>query len=202
MNRPLLALALILATTTAHAASFPVKSITMIVPFPPGGSSDMVARIMGPKVNERLGQSVVIDNRAGATGAIGATMVKRAPADGHTILVASIGVYAINPFLQKGLQYDPAKDFDLLTVAVRAPNVLVMNPAMPAKNVQEFVGYLKKMPARVTFASSGRGLVGSSDGRIVLAAHRHQRSARPLQGRRAGDHRSARRTRRCVVPEH
>ncbi len=160
MNRPLLALSLILATTTAQAASFPVKPITMVVPFPPGGSSDMVARIVGPKVSERLGQSVVIDNRAGATGAIGATLVKRAPADGHTILVASIGVYAINPFLQKGLQYDPAKDFDLLTVAVRAPNVLVMNPAMPAKNVQEFVGYLKKLPARVTFASSG---AGSSD---------------------------------------
>ena len=87
-------------------------------------------------------------------------MVKRAPADGYTVLIASIGVYAINPFLQKGLQYDPVKDFDHLTVAVRAPNVLVMNPAMPAKNVQEFVNYLKKMPGKVTFASSG---AGSSD---------------------------------------
>ena len=160
MNRTFAALAAVLAISSAHAAGFPEKSVTMIVPFPPGGSSDMVARLIGPKVSDRLGQPVVIDNRPGATGAIGATMVKRAPADGYTILVASIGVYATNPFLQKGLQYDPAKDFDLLTVAVRAPNVLVMNPAMPAKTINEFIGYLKRMPAKVTFASSG---VGSSD---------------------------------------
>ena len=149
-----------LAATAVHAAGYPEKAVTMIVPYPAGGSSDMVARIMSAKVNERLGQPVVIDNRAGANGAIGATMVKRAAADGYTMLVAAIGVYAINPFLQKGLQYDPVKDFDLLTLAVRAPNVLVMNPAMPAKNVSEFIGYLKKLPGKVTFASSG---AGSSD---------------------------------------
>jgi tripartite-type tricarboxylate transporter receptor subunit TctC len=160
MKRVFGALAVVLAIGTAHAAGFPEKSISFIVPFPAGGSSDMVARIVGPKVAERLKQPVVIDNRPGATGAIGATVVKRAPPDGYTVLVASIGVYAINPFLQKGLEYDPVKDFDTLTVAVRAPNVLVMNPAMPAKNVNEFVGYLKRMPARVTFASSG---AGSSD---------------------------------------
>jgi tripartite-type tricarboxylate transporter receptor subunit TctC len=160
MKTLLATIALALTGVTGHAATWPQKPITMIVPFPAGGSSDMVARILGPKVNEKLGQPVVIDNRPGATGAIGATIVKRAPADGYMLLVASIGVYAINPFLQKGLQYDPAKDFDLLTVAVRAPNVLVMNPAMPAKNLQEFVGYLKKMPGKVTFASSG---AGSSD---------------------------------------
>jgi tripartite-type tricarboxylate transporter receptor subunit TctC len=156
--------ALVLATTSfaGHTATpaYPQKPITAVVPFPAGGSTDMVARVVGPNVNQKLGQPFIIDNRPGATGAIGATMVKRAPADGYTILIASIGVYAINPFLQKGLQYDPAKDFDLLTVAVRAPNVLVMNPAMPAKNVQEFVTYLKKMPGKVTFASSG---AGSSD---------------------------------------
>src|SRR5689334_1129230 len=160
MKKMLAGIALAVVAGAAQSASFPVKPITIVVPFPPGGSTDMVARIVGPKMNERLGQPVIIDNRPGATGAIGATMVKRAPADGHTLLVASIGVYAINPFLQKGLQYDPAKDFDLLTVAVRAPNVLVMNPAMPARNVGEFVGYLKKLPGKVTFASSG---AGSSD---------------------------------------
>ena len=150
------------AAISGYAAtpSYPQKAITAVVPFPAGGSSDMVARVIGPAVNQKLGQPFVIDNRPGATGAIGAAMVKRAPPDGHTVLIASIGVYAINPFLQKGLQYDPAKDFDLLTVAVRAPNVLVMNPALPAKTVQEFVSYLKKMPGKVTFASSG---AGSSD---------------------------------------
>ena len=162
MKRLFGALALAAASFAAHAATpaYPQKPIVAVVPFPAGGSSDMVARVIGPAVSQKLGQPFVIDNRSGATGAIGATLVKRAPADGYTILIASIGVYAINPFLQKGLQYDPAKDFDLLSVAVRAPNVLVMNPAMPAKNVQEFASYLKKMPGKVTFASSG---AGSSD---------------------------------------
>jgi tripartite-type tricarboxylate transporter receptor subunit TctC len=162
MNRFIAAGALAAVTLTGYAATpdYPAKPITAVVPFPAGGSSDMVARVMGPSVSQKLGQPFVIDNRSGATGAIGAGIVKRAPADGYTLLIASIGVYAINPFLQKGLPYDPAKDFDLLTVAVRAPNVLVMNPAMPAKNVQEFIGHLKKIPGKVTFASSG---AGSSD---------------------------------------
>ena len=154
------ACALASCTAVAHAATFPQKPITAVVPFPAGGSADMVARVIGPTMTQKLGQPLVIDNRAGATGAIGAGIVKRAPPDGYTILIASIGVYAINPFLQKGLQYDPAKDFDLLTVAVRAPNVLVVNPAMPAKDVQELIRYMKKMPGKETFATSG---AGSSD---------------------------------------
>jgi tripartite-type tricarboxylate transporter receptor subunit TctC len=162
MKGAIAAVALATAAMSGHAAtqSYPQKAITAVVPFPAGGSSDMVARVIGPSVNQKLGQPFVIDNRSGATGAIGAALVKNAKPDGHTILIASIGVYAINPFLQKGLQYDPARDFDLLSVAVRAPNVLVMNPALPAKTVQEFVSYLKKMPGKVTFASSG---AGSSD---------------------------------------
>ena len=141
-------------------AAYPDKAITIVVPFPPGGSTDTVARAIGPKLNASLGQAFVVDNKPGATGAIGATAVKRAAPDGYTLLVASIGVYATNPWLQKGLQYDPAKDFDLLTVAVRAPNVLVVHPSVPAKNMAEFVDYLKKNPDKVSFASSG---AGSSD---------------------------------------
>jgi tripartite-type tricarboxylate transporter receptor subunit TctC len=141
VNRFIAAAAVAALSFAAHAATpnYPQKPITAVVPFPAGGSSDMVARVVGSSVSQKLGQPFVIGNGSGATGAIGAGIVKRAPADGYTILIASIGVYAINPFLQKGLPYDPAKDFDLLTVAVRAPNVLVMNPAMPAKNVQEFL---------------------------------------------------------------
>jgi len=159
MTRTLFAL-LLLVPFAVHAAVSSQKPLTIIVPFPPGGSSDMTARIMAPKMGEKLGQTVIIDNRGGANGAIGATMAKRAAPDGHTILVGSIGVYAINPALQKNLQYDPMKDFDLLTLAVRAPNVLVVSPAMPAKGLADLVGYLKKMPGKVTFASSG---AGSSD---------------------------------------
>nr|WP_261634727.1 tripartite tricarboxylate transporter substrate binding protein [Cupriavidus gilardii] len=144
----------------ADAAEWPTKPVQVIVPFPPGGSSDTIARMLTAPLNEKLGQPFVIENRPGATGAIGAAMVKRAAADGYTILVASIGVYAVNPFLQKNLPYDPAKDFDLLTVAVRAPNVLVATPSFPVRNVQELIKNMKSNPGKVSFASSG---AGSSD---------------------------------------
>lgn len=147
------------AAAPANAA-YPEKPVTIVVPFPPGGSTDTIARTLATRLNALLGQPFVVENQPGATGAIGATRVKRAPADGYTILVASIGVYATNPFLQKGLQYDPARDFDLLTVAVRAPNVLVAHPSVPAKSVAELIDYLKKNPDKVSFASSG---AGSSD---------------------------------------
>ncbi len=138
-------------------AQYPDKAITAIVPFPPGGSTDSVARAIAPKMASTLGQNVIVDNKPGATGAIGASFVARAKPDGYTFLVASIGVFATNPFLQKNLPYDPAKDFDLLTVAVRAPNVLVANPNFPANNIAELLAYLKKNPDKVTFANSGSG---------------------------------------------
>ncbi|WP_011299841.1 Bug family tripartite tricarboxylate transporter substrate binding protein [Cupriavidus necator] len=147
-------------TATAASPAWPQKPVSVVVPFPAGGSTDTIARMLAVPLNEKLGQPFVIDNRPGATGAIGATFVKRAPADGYTMMVASIGVYAVNPFLQKNLGYDPAKDFDLLTVAVRAPNVLVANPNFPAKTLQELVSYMKKNPGKVSFATSG---AGSSD---------------------------------------
>lgn len=158
----LAAVAALTFSTPAGAAAqdWPQRPVSVVVPFPPGGSSDAIARMLTVPLNEKLGQPFVIDNRPGATGAIGATYVKRAPADGYTMMVASIGVYAVNPFLQKNLAYDPAKDFDLLTVAVRAPNVLVANPQFPANTLAELVAYMKKNPGKVSFASSG---AGSSD---------------------------------------
>ena len=141
-------------------AAYPEKPVTIIVPFPPGGSTDMVARAIAPHLQAKLGQPFVVDNRAGATGAIGATAVKNAAPDGYTFLVASIGVYAVNPFIQKKLAYDPVKDLDPITVAVRAPNVLVTRPDFPAASVAEFVALLKKQPEKITFATSG---AGSSD---------------------------------------
>ncbi|HAK92740.1 Bug family tripartite tricarboxylate transporter substrate binding protein [Massilia timonae] len=144
----------------AQAAPFPSKAITAVVPFPSGGSTDAIARAIGPKISATLGQPWVVDNRPGATGAIGAGYVKRAAPDGHTLMVASIAVYSVNPLLQKRLPYDPSKDFDLLTVAVQAPNVLVTNGTVPANTVGDFIAYLKKHPGKVTFATSG---AGSSD---------------------------------------
>jgi tripartite-type tricarboxylate transporter receptor subunit TctC len=164
MRKLLSALAIgAIATVAAQApalAAFPEKPVTIVVPFPPGGSTDTIARTMANSMTKSLGQTFVVENQPGATGAIGAARVKRAAPDGYTILVASIGVFATNPFLQKGLQYDPMKDFDLMMVAVRAPNVLVANPSVPANSVAELVEYLKKNPDKVSFASSG---AGSSD---------------------------------------
>jgi tripartite-type tricarboxylate transporter receptor subunit TctC len=146
--------------SAAHAAGYPERTVTIVVPFPPGGASDNTARVVAQKLAERLGQTVIVDNRGGANGAIGATAVKLAKPDGYTLMIGSIGVYAINAALFKDLRYDPQKDFDLLSLLVRTPNVLVANPDFPAKTVRELIDYLKKNPDKVTFASSG---TGSSD---------------------------------------
>jgi tripartite-type tricarboxylate transporter receptor subunit TctC len=130
------------------------------VPFPPGGASDITARLVTTKLAERLKQTVVIDNRAGANGSLGAQAMRQAPPDGYTLLVGSIGVFAINPALYKKLRYDPLRDFDLLSQVVRTPNVLVAAPSFPANSVGELIAQLKKTPGKVTFASSG---TGSSD---------------------------------------
>ena len=154
-----LALAACLASLAA-AAQYPTRPITIVVPFTPGGSSDITARNIGQKLSELLGQSVIIDNKPGANGSIGATYVAKAPADGYTLFVGSIGVFAINPVLYKDLAYEPRRDFDLLSVVVRTPNALVATASFPPNTVAEFIDYLKKNPDRVSFASSG---TGSSD---------------------------------------
>lgn len=156
----ILAFVLTALASLSAQAEYPDRALTVIVPFPPGGASDMTARLLTKKLAERVGQSVVVDNRGGANGAIGAVALKQAKPDGYTFLVGSIGVFGINPALFKDLRYNPLEDFDLLSVAVRTPNVLVVNPAFPANTVAELVEYLKKNPDKVTFASSG---TGSSD---------------------------------------
>jgi tripartite-type tricarboxylate transporter receptor subunit TctC len=144
----------------AHAAGYPSKTVTVVVPFPAGGSSDMVGRMLAQKLGEKLGGTFVVENKPGATGAIGAAFVKNAPADGHTLLVSSLAVFVVNPHLQKTLPYDPGRDFDLISVAVQAPNVLVANPKVPVNGVADVIAHLRKNPGMVSFASSG---AGSSD---------------------------------------
>lgn len=147
-------------STASFAAGFPDRPVTVVVPFPAGGASDSTARFLTPKMSEVLGQPVVVDNRPGANGGAGAAHVAKSPPDGYTLLVGSIGVFSINPALFPNLPYSPQKDMDLLTQAVRTPNVLVTSPNFPANTVQELVEYMKKNPNKVTFASSG---IGSSD---------------------------------------
>ena len=147
-------------TVSAFAAGYPEKTVTIVVPFPPGGSTDAIARIVANKLPDKLGGTWVIDNKAGATGTIGAALVKRAPADGYTLFLSSLGPFVIAPHLYKGVQYDALKDFDPITVLVQAPNVLCVPASSPIKNVGDMLAALKKSPGKVSFASSG---AGSSD---------------------------------------
>lgn len=141
----------------AHAAGYPDKPVTLVVPFPPGGSTDMIARTLGAKLQEKLGATFIVENKAGATGTLGAAQVKRAAADGYTLLVSSLGPLVIAPHLIKNVAYDALKDFDLLTVAVQAPNVLLVPASSPYKSVAELVAAAKRQPEQLTFASSGNG---------------------------------------------
>jgi tripartite-type tricarboxylate transporter receptor subunit TctC len=157
MKKVLLGAVLALSAAFSAFAGYPDKPVTLVVPFPPGGSTDYIARAIAPKLQEKLGGSFIVDNKAGATGTIGAAYVKRAPADGYTLFVSSLGPFVITPHLIKSSQYDPLKDFDLLTVAVQAPNVLVVPAASPYKSVADVVAELKKNPRKMSFASSGNG---------------------------------------------
>jgi tripartite-type tricarboxylate transporter receptor subunit TctC len=157
MKKTLLGLALALGVAAGALAAYPDKPVTIVVPFPPGGSTDSIARVIGQKLSEKLGQSFVIDNKAGATGTIGAAFVKRAAPDGYTLFVSSLGPFVIAPHLIKGVQYDALRDLDPITVAVQAPNVLVVPAASPYKTVADLLAGLKKTPGKVSFASSGNG---------------------------------------------
>jgi len=150
----------LLGTNLAYAETFPTQPVTIIVPFVPGGSSDITARSVMPGMQKRLGQTFVAENKPGANSAIGAQALARATPDGHTMMVGSIGTFSINEALYKELSYNPSKDFIYLTQAVRNPNILVAPPSFPANTVAELIEYAKQNPGKVSYASSG---TGSSD---------------------------------------
>jgi len=156
MKKTLITLALTLGMSTA-AMAWPDKTVNVVVPFPPGGSTDTIARTLANVMQAKSGQTFIVDNRAGATGTIGANHVARSAPDGHTILVASLGPYVIAPHLLKNVPYDALKDFDYLTVAVQAPNVLVVPAASANKSVADLIADLKANPGKMAFASSGNG---------------------------------------------
>jgi len=145
------------AAAGVQAQAWPQKPVTLIVPFPPGGSTDNIARTLGSKLQEALGGTFIVDNKAGATGTIGAGLVKRAPPDGYTLFVSSLGPFVIAPHLIKNAPYDALKDFDYITVAVQAPNVLAVPANSPHKTLADVIAYHKANPGKMTLASAGNG---------------------------------------------
>jgi tripartite-type tricarboxylate transporter receptor subunit TctC len=157
MVRLLLALGCALLPAHSYAQVFPSRPLRIVVPFAPGGSTDIFARLIAERLAAPLGQPVVVENRAGASGNIGAEAVAKAPADGYTILMATTGVMAINNALFKSMTYDAAKDFEPVIFIASITNVLAVPVDLPAKNVAELIALAKKEEGKLTFASSGAG---------------------------------------------
>ena len=152
----ILVLALTLATTVS-AQGYPSKPIRFVVPYAPGGNTDILARLLGQKLSEAWGQQVIIDNRPGAAGTVGAELVARAPADGYTLIMGSFGNIIVANSLYKNLKYDPFRDFASIALVSLPPGILVENPAVPAQNVRELIAYAKSNPGRLNYGSPGSG---------------------------------------------
>ena len=157
-NRIMRALLLAAAIAThAAAQQYPTKAIRMIVPFPPGGPNDILGRVIAQRLSEQLGQQVVIDNRGGAGGLIGAEIAARAAPDGYTLLFGGTATLAINPGLHKKLPYDPLRDFAAVSLVGTAPSMLVVHPSLPVKTVKDLIALAKAKPGQLNFASAGVG---------------------------------------------
>ena len=152
------------------AAGYPDKPIRLVVPFPPGGPTDMVARPLAEFLGKRLKQQIIVDNRGGAGGAIGAEAVAKAPADGYTLLMATVGTQAINATLFKKLGYDPVKDFTPISLVAAAPVALVANPSVPVNSVADLIALAKAKPGTLNFGSAGNGTPGHLTGEMFRAA--------------------------------
>ena len=152
-------LVFLLALAWAHVATaaYPDRPFKLIVPFAPGGGNDTVARLVSERLGSELGQPVIVDNRPGAGGVIGAEAAARAPADGYTLFLGGVGSHAINPNLHKDLSYDPIKDFAPITLVASAPLILVVHPSVPANSVKELVALAKAQPGKLNYASNGNG---------------------------------------------
>ncbi|CAN7385131.1 tripartite tricarboxylate transporter substrate binding protein [Pseudorhodoferax sp. LjRoot39] len=150
--------------------AYPSKPITLVVPFPPGGSADTVGRLMGQQLSEVLGQPVIIDNRPGAGTAIAAGLVAKAQPDGHTLLISSGSTFTANPAIRTNLPYDAVKSFDPIAVVARIPLIVLANTSVPVNNVKEFVAALRATPDKYAYASFGSGSTSHFMGEIVLRA--------------------------------
>jgi tripartite-type tricarboxylate transporter receptor subunit TctC len=159
-----------LGAAAASAQDYPSRPITLLVPFPPGGSTTIVARIVADRMSEALGQSIVIDNRGGAGGTVGSRAVAKSPADGYTILLGYTGTLAIGPTLYGNAGYDPRTDFAPIGRIGTAPNTLVVHPSLPVHSVAELIGYAKANPGKLNYGSAGIGTVSHVCGEYFATA--------------------------------
>jgi tripartite-type tricarboxylate transporter receptor subunit TctC len=173
--------ALALAAGLAHAQDYPNKPIRMIVPYPPGGGTDVVARIVNEKLSLELGQSIVIDNKGGAGGSVGTEIASKAPPDGYTILL-TLSSHTINPKLFPKLGYDVERDFIPVSLAASIPQILVANPSVPASNMQELLAWMKANPGKVNYASVGVGSPAHIAGELLKLKSGVQMTHVPYKG--------------------
>ncbi len=154
------------AAPVAMAQTYPTKPVKLVVPFPPGGSLDLTGRLLAQKLTEAWGQTVVVENRPGAGGNIGADLVAKSAPDGYTILMGALSTHAVNPNLYAKMPYDAAKDFAPISLIAITPNVLVVNAASPVNNVREFIAYAKANPGKLSFGSGSTGSAGHLAGEL------------------------------------
>jgi len=166
----LLATVALIASPVAHANDYPSKPVTLIVPYAPGGNIDITARIIAPGMAETLGQQVVIDNRGGAGGTLGADIGAKAAPDGYTLTLGSTGTLSTAPPLYPRLGYDPVKDFAMTSLVNNVPLVLEMHPSIPAKTMKEFIALAKSRPGKITMGSSGAGTTNHLSGELFQSA--------------------------------
>ena len=178
----LLAAALAALPMAAFAQGYPSKPIRFVVPYPPGGPLDTIARLLGQKVAESVKQPVIVDNKPGAGGNIGADFVAKAPADGYTILMGAVATHAINPTLYAKIPYDPVRDFSPVTQVASTPNVLVVNPSLPVASVADLVAYAKANPGKLNFGSGSTGSAGHLAGELFKSLAGVQMTHIPYKG--------------------
>ena len=166
----------------AQAQAFPSKPIRFIIPFVPGGSGDAVARTVGQKLTEAWGQAIVVDNRAGASGAIGLQAAARSPPDGYTLVLGTSSTHTINPILQNNLSYDAVKDFAPVAMLIVIPNIIVAHPAVPAANLQELIQIARGKPGQLSFASNGNGTSSHMVGELLNLEARIKLAHVPYKG--------------------
>jgi tripartite-type tricarboxylate transporter receptor subunit TctC len=171
-----------LAAAPAAAQSYPAKPLRIVVPFPAGGIADLFARVIGQKFNEAWGQPVVVDNRPGAGGNIGAEVVARAAPDGYTLVMGSIGTHSVNVSLFSKLAYDPIRDFAAVALVMEAEGLLVLHPSVPVKTVKELIALAKARPGQVAYASAGYGTAGHLAGELFKSMARVDMVHVPYKG--------------------